>query len=80
MSTAGATQLIFQWEAMKNLQEAKVLSKAIKDKGMRCGISLNPETDIEDVFPLLESGLIDTVDILAVEPGKQYTIRPLKDR
>jgi len=70
MRDAGATQVIFQWEAMANMDEALVLSKAIKEKGMSCGISLNPDTAIEAIFPLLVQGLVDTVDILAVEPGK----------
>ena len=70
MSSAGATQLIFQWEAIDNFEDAKVLSRAIKDSGMRCGVSLNPETNVEEIYPLLKSGLVDTVDILAVEPGE----------
>jgi pentose-5-phosphate-3-epimerase len=36
---------------------------------MKCGISINPSTDITTIFPLLDTGLIDLVDILAVEPG-----------
>ena len=36
---------------------------------MGCGISINPETDVTTIFPLLDTGMIDLVDVLAVEPG-----------
>lgn len=36
---------------------------------MKCGVSINPKTPISEVYPLLETGLVDLVDILAVEPG-----------
>ena len=70
LSKAGASRLIFQWEAMPSLQHAEAFGKDIVDSGMRAGISINPETKVEEILPLLETGLFDTVDILAVEPGK----------
>lgn len=71
MSEAGANRLIFQWEAMGDhpLQAAIELAKHINEHGMKCGISLNPSTDLKEIFPLLQTGLVDLVDILAVEPG-----------
>jgi pentose-5-phosphate-3-epimerase len=37
--------------------------------GLICGVSINPETEVDEILPLLESGNIDTIDILAVQPG-----------
>jgi ribulose-phosphate 3-epimerase len=84
MAKAGADRIIFQWEAMAKeantnddtaddtigqLEQAVELAEAIREYGMLCGISINPQTGVEEILPLLESGLVDLVDILAVEPG-----------
>lgn len=69
MAEAGADRFIFQWEAMVDHERAVQLAEEVQASGMRCGISLNPATDLQAVYPLLETGLIDLVDILAVEPG-----------
>jgi ribulose-phosphate 3-epimerase len=75
LAKAGADRLIFQWEAMggeeqSKLEQALVFSQEIKKNGMMCGISLNPETNTDEIIPLLESGAVDVIDILAVEPGR----------
>mmetsp|Transcript_11015 Transcript_11015/g.15493 ORF Transcript_11015/g.15493 Transcript_11015/m.15493 type:complete len:509 (+) Transcript_11015:138-1664(+) len=74
MSENGADRIIFQWEAMginqsQRLEGALRMAKSVVDHEMSCGISVNPETDLNDIFPLLKSHLIDVVNILAVEPG-----------
>jgi ribulose-phosphate 3-epimerase len=74
MAKAGADSFIFQWEAMKEDQDGRlnaalILAKAVVDQGMSCGVSINPATDVKDILPLLKSGLISIVDVLAVEPG-----------
>jgi len=81
MAQAGGNRFIFQWEAMFDggnavseqnamaLYRAIQLSKEAQASGMQCGISINPGTDLDGVYPLLQTGLIDLVDILAVEPG-----------
>lgn len=71
MSDSGATRLIFQWEAMGDgqLQSAVEFARHALEKGMKCGVSIDPSTNIEEILPLLQTGLIDLVDILAVEPG-----------
>lgn len=76
MANAGANRIIFQFEAMgqktsstSGYEEALSLAKQINGSGMQCGISLNPETELYEIFPLLETGFIDVVDLLAVEPG-----------
>lgn len=73
MAEAGGSTFIFQWESFENLDdpcvEAVGLAKSVIDHGMECGISINPSTMVEDILPLLKSGLIAIVDILSVEPG-----------
>ena len=69
MAEAGADRFIFQWEAMRDLGGAVKLAEEVKASGMHCGISLNPGTDLQAVYQLLETGLVDIVDILSVEPG-----------
>ena len=69
MAEAGASRFIFQLEAMKTPDEAMALIHGIVDAGMKCGVSINPETPVDDVYPLLASGSVDVVDILAVHPG-----------
>lgn len=99
MAEAGATRIIYQWEAMQTnigsssddgnsnsnninsnssnddesnismLNRAIEFAQDITALGMKCGISINPSTNITSIFPLLDTGLIDLVDILAVEPG-----------
>ena len=69
MADAGADCFIFQWEAMDDLAEAIALAREVKSAGMECGVSINPGTTANQLYPLLKTGLISTVDILAVEPG-----------
>ena len=78
MKEAGADRFIFQWEAIRtssstslsaSVLEATRLAKEIIDADMYCGISINPETPIDEIYPLLQTGLVDVVDILAVAPG-----------
>ncbi|MFA5408780.1 MAG: ribulose-phosphate 3-epimerase [Bacilli bacterium] len=40
----------------------------IKNKGIKCGLSIKPNTDIRVLFPLLK--FIDLVLIMSVEPGR----------
>lgn len=69
LADAGSSRVIFQWEAFESLETALEMAKAVNEAGMDCGISINPETCEDKIYPLLESGLIDLVDVLAVEPG-----------
>jgi ribulose-phosphate 3-epimerase len=79
MKEAGGNTFIFQWEAVKggatetgkeeSLEAALEIARAVVKSGMDCGISINPSTKVEEIYPLLQSGLIAVVDVLAVEPG-----------
>ncbi len=69
MAEAGVTRIIFQWEAMESITSGIALARNITLLGMKCGISINPETNVSDIYSLLDTGMVDLVDILAVEPG-----------
>jgi ribulose-phosphate 3-epimerase len=69
MSEAGGDRFVFQYEAVESLEAAIELAVDVRAAGMSCGVSVNPGTSIEDVYPLLATNLVDLVDILAVEPG-----------
>jgi len=77
MAQAGASRFIFQWEAVVQPNDttttqaaATTLVEEIAAAGMECGISLNPRTEIsEELLHVLQSGKVQVVDILAVEPG-----------
>lgn len=69
MAEAGASRLIFQWEAMVLLSSAVTFAQDINSLKMSCGVSINPETPVTSIYPLLDTGLVDLVDVLAVEPG-----------
>ena len=65
-------RFIFQWEGLPKwgrLHKALFLAKCLIDNHMECGVSLNPQTAVEEIYPLLQSGLLSVVDVLAVEPG-----------
>lgn len=40
----------------------------IKDKGIKVGLAINPETDLEKIYPYLE--LVDLFLVMSVHPGK----------
>jgi ribulose-phosphate 3-epimerase len=69
LADAGSSRVIFMWEAFGGIESAVNMATAVNDAGMACGVSINPETNEEDILPLLETGLVDLVDVLAVEPG-----------
>lgn len=73
LADAGASRVIFMWEAMvddnDSLVSAIAFAKQINSMKMKCGISINPDTPISSIYPLIDTGLVDLVDVLAVEPG-----------
>ena len=56
--------ITFHYEALTDL---KVIDK-VKSYGIRCGISIKPNTDVEQIYDILP--LIDMVLIMSVEPGR----------
>lgn len=75
ISEAGGYRFIFQFEAMPGdtnsykVAAAVDLARVIKKSGMKCGLSINPRTDISAIHTALQTGLVDMVNLLAVEPG-----------
>ena len=74
LADAGASRIIFMLEAMvgednDSLVSAIAFAKEINSWKMKCGVSINPDTIITSIYPLLDTGLVDLIDVLAVEPG-----------
>lgn len=61
---AGADYFTFHLEAAEDPE--KVI-KAVKEAGMKCGISVKPKTDVKELAPYLKD--LDLVLIMSVEPG-----------
>lgn len=60
----GADSITVHVEACEDV--AATLQK-IKEQGIQCGISVNPETPVEEVLPYLD--LVDMVLVMSVHPG-----------
>lgn len=60
--------ITFHLEACKNKEEAKKLIKYIQENGVKCGISIKPNTDVKEVLELLP--YLHLCLIMTVEPGK----------
>lgn len=61
---AGANYLTYHYEISDNHHE---LIKEIKDLGMRAGLSIKPNTKVEEIVPYLND--LDLVLVMSVEPG-----------
>lgn len=61
---AGSDIITFHYEACKNIKET---IKLIKDHGIKCGISVKPNTNINVLDPYLKD--LDLVLVMSVEPG-----------
>lgn len=59
--------IIFQIENLNNCQILETI-KSVKAKNSKCGISISPNTSIDNLIDYLH--LIDIVQIMTVEPGK----------
>ena len=75
--------ITFHYETIHSLKTIK----KIKDYGIKCGIAIKPNTNIEEIYDLLP--YIDLVLVMSVEPGRggqkfidgsQDKIRKLKDK
>ena len=61
---AGSDIITFHYEACKNIKET---IKLIKNHGVKCGISVKPNTKIDVLNPYLKD--LDLVLVMSVEPG-----------
>ena len=62
--SAGSDTLIFHYEASTNIERD---IKTIKDKNVKAGIALNPDTDIKLIYDYLND--LDYILIMSVNPG-----------
>lgn len=60
--------ITFHFEACKSKNEVMELIKYIKDNNCKVGISIKPNTNIEDIYEFLP--FVHLVLIMTVEPGK----------
>jgi ribulose-phosphate 3-epimerase len=64
LSLSNIEYLTIHYEVLKN--NLDIINK-IKSRGIKCGVSVKPITDIKEVFYLLDT--IDLILIMSVEPG-----------
>ena len=64
---AGADIITFHYEAIENDEKRHLLIQKIKEKGVKAGISIKPNTDVTALLPFLNE--IDLILIMSVEPG-----------
>ena len=60
--------ITFHYEACRNKKEVKNLIEYIKDNDIKCGLSIKPNTKIEEIYEFLP--YISLLLIMTVEPGK----------
>jgi ribulose-phosphate 3-epimerase len=64
---AGADGITFHIEACNDHQEARELLRSIRARNKTAGISLRPQTDVEELYDLLDD--CNLVLIMSVNPG-----------
>ena len=64
---AQADLITFHYESMKFKKDIKELIEIIHDSGCACGISINPDTDVEVLKPFLKD--LDVFLVMSVYPG-----------
>ena len=67
-STVEPNIITFHYEACKDKEEVMKYIKKIKDNNCKVGISVKPETNIEEIYEFLP--YIHMVLVMTVEPGK----------
>lgn len=61
---AGADMITIHLEACEDVMAT---IKAIKELGVKCGVSIKPKTEVSEVLPYLD--FVDMVLVMCVEPG-----------
>lgn len=64
---AGADLITFHYESCDDLDQVKSVITEIKNQGIKVGISIKPNTDVEAIKPVLAD--LDLVLVMSVEPG-----------
>ena len=63
----GADLITFHYEACQNDEECLQVIEKLKNKGIKAGVSVKPNTPVEVLTPLLDK--VDLVLVMTVEPG-----------
>jgi len=63
---AGSDTILIHIEAKCDIEETLA---AIRGMDKRAGITINPETPVESIFPCVEIRLVDEVLVMSVHPG-----------
>ncbi|MCL2633465.1 MAG: ribulose-phosphate 3-epimerase [Oscillospiraceae bacterium] len=63
-AAAGSNIISIHAESDCNIEKAL---KRIKNLGVKAGLALNPDTDIEEAFPYIE--MVDMFNLMSVDPG-----------
>ena len=63
----GADLITFHYEALNSVEDCIALCKEIKRQGCKCGISIKPDTPVEQLDFILSD--VDLVLIMSVNPG-----------
>lgn len=64
---AGADGITFHYESYSDLNKCELMIENIHSKYLKAGISIKPDTSIEEIYPLLNK--VDLVLVMSVEPG-----------
>lgn len=64
---AGADGITFHYESMNDVNRCSLLIDKIHNLYLRAGISIKPNTNVEEILPLLSK--VDLVLVMSVEPG-----------
>lgn len=64
---AGADIVTFHYEAVENIEECIALCQTIRSLGAKAGVSVRPNTPIDDLLPYLHE--MDLFLVMSVEPG-----------
>lgn len=64
---AGADLITFHLEACENQAEVLTIIHKIHEKGVKVGLSIKPDTDVQTLIPFMDK--IDLVLIMSVNPG-----------
>ena len=63
---AGADIITFHYEST---DDPEAILQYLRDREVRTGIAISPNTPAEVLYPLIEKGLCDMVLVMTVEPG-----------
>ena len=75
--------ITIHYEAIRDIEEMKKVVSYIKENNCKAGISIKPETSLEEILDILQ--YVHTVLIMTVEPGKggqeliRATIQKIKE-